>query len=149
MKRFTTEIIKNKRNLTIEVWVDEKTAYVLEQLDEKNRHEYIVGEYEIKLKNRVESRHQISYEEYIEKGISFSQQSISLEDVLIAKNAQENLQKAIATLSLNQQWLIREIFENCRTQRDIAIELGVSPVAINNRLTRIFQKLKKILAIDR
>ncbi len=58
----------------------------------------------------------------------------------------ENLQKAIDNLTVSQKILITEIFFNGKTQKEVAEMQGLKPIAIKNRLERIFSKLEKSLS---
>ena len=55
------------------------------------------------------------------------------------------LHKAIATLSPQQQDLVRRIYFEGEMAMNIAAEDGVSKTAIHNRMNRIYADLKKIL----
>ena len=55
------------------------------------------------------------------------------------------LHKAIATLSPQQQELVRHIYFEGEMAMNIAAEDGVSKTAIHNRMNRIYADLKKIL----
>lgn len=54
----------------------------------------------------------------------------------------EDLYNAISTLSNKQQWLIQQLYFNCRTKIDVAKELGISETAVRHRLDTILKRLK-------
>lgn len=58
----------------------------------------------------------------------------------------DDLYKAIGQLLPEQQELIRRIYVNGESQSDIAKDLDVRKQAINNRLLRTLEKLKKFLS---
>ena len=64
---------------------------------------------------------------------------------LIDSEDREHLFSTLAQLTRDQQTLIEQIFINNVKIVDIARKLGVSPVAIQNRLNKIFARMKKIL----
>ena len=148
MKKVTTTITKNNETTTIYAWVDDKTALMLEQVDEQTRREYIISEHEFYLNGVKESRRHVSYEECLEKGVQFSNEIVDYEELFISNEEKKKLFATLSVLSSSQRWLLKEIFCNGRTQKDIAAELGVSKVAIFDRLKRIFKKIKKIFELD-
>lgn len=148
MKKVTTIITKDYEATTIYAWVDDKTALMLEQVDEQTRREYIVSEHEFYLKNRKEMRRHVSFEECLEKGITFSLELVSFEDKQIETELQGDLKKAISVLSEKERLIVTEVYFQGRTRRDVAKELGVTEVAVGSRLKRILEKIKKILSSD-
>ena len=57
----------------------------------------------------------------------------------------ERIQKAISNLLPEQQELLRQVYFEYIPQTEIAAKSGVTKKAINNRLARILQRLKKFL----
>ena len=57
----------------------------------------------------------------------------------------KKLKQAIATLTQDQQWLIKEVYFKGRPQVEIAKELGILKSSLNDRLSRALKKLKKFL----
>ena len=144
MKKFTTQITKNNKTMTISVLVDNQTAKVLEKLDEKVRHDYIVSEHQIDLNERKETRYKQSLDVSLDNGHEFESDEPSMEDNLIKKEEYKKLHKAISYLSKEQQWLVYEVFFKCRSQVEIARELGIDPTSIRDRLKKIYEKIKKL-----
>lgn len=69
-------------------------------------------------------------------------------DLLAAEEKEEQakrLQSAIACLTERQQYLIREIYFNGKTQYVLAEELGISQQAVSRVLKQAMNKLKKFL----
>lgn len=143
MKKLTTQITKNNKTQTIFVMVNDKTADFINSLDEKTRHDYIVGEHNIYLNELKETRRHQSLDLSLDNGFELEDEDSSPEDKVIQDETYSNLYKAISTLSKDQQWLIKEVYFKGRSQVEIAKELGVDPTAIRNRFKKIYEKIKK------
>lgn len=145
MQKLTTEVINKKNELkTIYVYVDDETAAILEQVDDKTRHQYIVEEHEIYLNNLRETRRHQSLDSLINNGFVF-ENGIHPETSVIKDEEICALYKAIDTLSPEQKALIHRVYFEEEKQVDIAAELGVCKQAINNQIERVLEKLKKFL----
>ena len=145
MKKLLTTVTKNNVTKTIYAIVDDKTAKFLESLDEQTRHDYIVSEHEIYLSELKETRRHQSLELSLENGHEFISEEPTPDEKCIEEETYKALHKAISTLSEDQQWLVKEVYFKGRTLVDIAAELGVTHVAIINRLKKIHNKIKKFL----
>lgn len=145
MKKLTTKIIKNNKLKSISVLVEDQVAEMIENVNEKFRHEYIVSEYESSLLERKETRRHQSLELSLDNGHEFINEEASIEDIYIDNDRNKNLYKAISFLSEDQQWLVKEVYFKGRSQVEIANELKVDKSAIRHRIERILQKLKKFL----
>ena len=143
MKKLTTQITKDNKIITIFAMVDDKTAEILENLDEETRHNYIVGEHEIYLNERKETRRHQSINVSLENGHDFEDDELSLEENFIEKEKYLKLHKAISCLSKEQQWLINEVYFKGRSQVEIAKQIGICKSAISHKLERILKKIKK------
>jgi len=70
-----------------------------------------------------------------------------LKESIAERQAQlAKLRGAVEELLPQQQDLVRKIYFEKRTLTSIAVEEGVSVAAIQNRIKKILQKLKKILS---
>lgn len=143
MKKLTTQIIKNNKEHTIFIMVDNKTANVVEGLDEKTRHEFIISEHKIYLNELKETRRHQSLDVSFDNGHDFEDLESNPEEKFIKNEKYEDLYKALSTLTQDQQWLIKEIYFKGRTNTSIAKELGVGESAIRGRLEKIYKKIKK------
>lgn len=143
MKKLTTQITKNNKTQTIFVMVNDKTADFINSLDEKTRHDYIVGEHNIYLNELKETRRHQSLDLSLDNGFELEDEDSSPEDKVIQDETYSNLYKAISTLSKDQQWLIKEVYFKGRSQVEIAKELGIDKSAIRHRIERILEKIKK------
>lgn len=143
MKNFTTKTTKNDKVMTISIMVDNETAKMLEQLDEQTRHEYILAEHELDLKERKETRRHQSLELSLENGHEFESNSPTPDEKYIEEEIYKALYNALSSLPEEQKWLIKEVYFKDRSQVEIAKELGISKMAITLRLQTILKKLKK------
>lgn len=143
MKKLTTQITKNNKEHTIFIMVDNKTAEFLNGVDDKTRRDYIISEHQIYLNELKETRRHQSLDISLENGHEFEDEEPSPEEKCIKTEKYVNLHKALSSLSEEQQWLVKEVYFKCRSQVEIAKELGVSKVAITRRFERIFEKIKK------
>ncbi|MCM3761061.1 sigma-70 family RNA polymerase sigma factor [Alkalihalobacillus oceani] len=75
-----------------------------------------------------------------------------LNQIIAAENAQEKqamiskLTKAKSQLLPQQRDLLKQVWEENRTNTDIAAEEGVTEAAIRNRLNKIYKKLRRLLS---
>ena len=90
------------------------------------------------------SRHCSSFEEYnVDDNRVCS--PASLEDE-IREIRHADLYEAISTLDPDQKELLTRVYWDGESQTDIAREMGVSTVAITQRMNRIYARLRKELA---
>ena len=94
--------------------------------------------------NRKETRRHISLSILEERGIEVFE-NIDIENHIIEVQKTEQLQKALKMLLPEQQELIFKVFFCEKSITEIAREEGVTPNAIENRLKRIYRKLKEIM----
>lgn len=97
------------------------------------------------LDERRETRRHQSLNASIDNGFDFPDKTVNIEEEFLESEQHGQLHKAIAKLLPEQQWLIKQIYFNERTQIDIANELGIGESAIRSRLKKIFEKIKKSL----
>lgn len=86
-----------------------------------------------------------SIERLKEKGIQFFSDEESLEDLVIKREEIEQLYRALAMLSKEEQELIHALYFEKRTERELAQKMGVYRNAIHKRKKQIEKKLKNIL----
>ena len=85
-----------------------------------------------------------SYERLVELDEQFEAEN-KTEETVIQKIVYEQLHHAISLLSEDEQYLIKQLFFEERTERELAEELNVYRNAIHKRKNRILSKLKNIL----
>ena len=89
-----------------------------------------------------------SLESLFEAGFEVASELDLEADLLAAEERNEQMEKlhsAIACLTERQQYLIREIYFNGRTQGEIAAAMGATKQAVSNAVRRALASLKKIL----
>ena len=89
-----------------------------------------------------------SLESLFEAGFEVASELDLEADLLAAEERKEQVKKlhsAIACLTERQQYLIREIYFNGRTQGEIAAAMGATKQAVSNAVRRVLASLKKIL----
>lgn len=94
--------------------------------------------------NRKESRRHISLSSLKERGIEIHDNT-DIENHIIEVQKTEQLQEALKKLLPEQQELIFKVFFCEKSITEIAREEGVTLNAIENRLKRIYRKLKEIV----
>ena len=97
------------------------------------------------LSNRKHSRRTQSLEHSVDNGWDIADPDADVAAIFEKNESDSKLYEAISTLTPEQQTLIRQVFFDRIPQVKIAELQGTTPKAINNRLTRILRKLKKVL----
>ena len=85
-----------------------------------------------------------SYERLIGLDEQFEAEN-KTEELVIQNIIYEQLHHAISLLSKDEQYLIKQLFFEERTERDLAEEYQLSQKAINKRRQKILKKLKDLL----
>jgi len=86
-----------------------------------------------------------SYERLAEMAVQFAGEVPSTEEQVLRRMESEQLHKALSFLSDYERYLIRQIYFEERTERDLAEELGCSQNAVNKRKQRILEKLRGLI----
>ena len=86
-----------------------------------------------------------SYERLIELDIQFLDDGENVEDQVFQKIQSEMIHKALSFLSDEEEKLIRLLFFEERTEREVAELMGIYHNAVHKRKKRILRKLKNIL----
>lgn len=86
-----------------------------------------------------------SYERLIELDIQFLDNGEKVEDQVIQKIQCEMLHKALSFLSEEEEKLIRLLFFEERTEREVAEAMGIYRNAVHKQKKRILHKSKNIL----
>lgn len=85
-----------------------------------------------------------SYERLLEQEVQFAGES-QTEELAIQNLQFEQLYKALSRLREDEQYLIKQMFFEERTERELAEELSIYHNAVHKRKNRILKKLKNIL----
>ncbi|RJE46675.1 MULTISPECIES: sigma-70 family RNA polymerase sigma factor [unclassified Dehalobacter] len=96
---------------------------------------------------RKAKKHELSLEKLKEDGVNpaYMCTSPSPEDMVIQKETQAKLHKALSSLPKDEQKLIYEFFYKKKSERELAAETGIPQKTINDRKHRIFGKLKELM----
>ena len=97
------------------------------------------------LSERKHSRRNQSLEHSVDNGWDIADPDADVAVIYEIKERNERLYKAIATLTPDQQTLIKQVFFDRIPQVEIAERQGTTKMALHNKLTRILRKLKKVL----
>ena len=144
-KLFTQVVLKNGELKDVYVCVDDETAKVLDQVDESTRKEYLQDEWEMKMAENYHRRNEQSLEKSTDNGFDFIDESQDVEAKAIREIELTTIRKAIAKLTPSQQWLVRQLYIEKKSQEQIAEELGKKGGTIRQRTLRIRAQLKKFL----
>ena len=147
MKKFiTTTTTKGGKEKIIKVYLDDITAKLLEEAnDDKLTQSYIIEEYKAKLIERKETRRCQSLDKSMEHGFDITDEDFDLDNIAMGDIESERLHNALGKLSVEQRKLIQEVYFDGISQSEISKREAVSRKAINNRLARIYEQLKKFL----
>ena len=86
-----------------------------------------------------------SYERLVEQDVQFLDDREQVEDQVLRKMQSEMLHKALSLLSDGEEELIRLLFFEERTEREVAETMGIYHNAVHNQKKHILRKLKNIL----
>ena len=92
-----------------------------------------------------ETRQHASLYYLIENGIDFEDKSADTLAIIIRRENIERVHKALLTLSDKRRDLVRKVFYEEMTMRQIASQTGVSHTAISQRIKTIRKRLQKQL----
>ena len=92
-----------------------------------------------------ETRRHTSLYYFTDMGIDFEDKRIDLFAEIVRKENAERVHKALLTLSDKRRDLVRKVFYEEMTMRQIASQTGVSHTAISQRMKTIRKRLQKQL----
>ena len=95
--------------------------------------------------NRRETRRHNSISRMEDAGVQFADARVSVADLFLKKEANEQLYGALQSLLPQQQDLIRQVFFEEKSLTAIAREVGVSEGAVRHRLSKIYKRLQAFL----
>lgn len=124
---------------TVEIEVDEEMGAAIVEFDRQDS-----------LRDRAETRRHNSMDELADAGFQLADPAGNIADMLEERETdlewQERLTRlkaAVQDLQPQQQVLVEQVFFKRRPIVDVANELGITRQACNNRLNKIYQRLKK------
>ena len=144
MQKFNLKVTrKNGNERTVTVYLDDTTAQLLEQAsDPKLLDTYLHEEYKDSRRARQEEFWSQSLEEDMENGIDYEDKR-SYEDYSFDDMEDKQLQAAFKLLTPRQQEILRLIYIEGRTQKEIAELFGVDKSAISHAVERIYASIQK------
>ena len=86
-----------------------------------------------------------SYERLLEQDVYFVETTDSMEETAIRNIQSQQLHKALSLLTDDERDLLEQLFFEERTERDLAVEYGLSQRGINKRKQRILKHLRELL----
>ncbi len=92
-----------------------------------------------------ETRRHTSLYYFTDMGVDFEDKRIDLFAEIVRKENAERVHKALLTLSDKRRDLVRKVFYEEMTMRQIASQTGVSHTAISQRMKTIRKRLQKEL----
>ena len=100
---------------------------------------------DIQNSNRRETRRHNSVEILKEQGVQITDKRVDIASIIETQELNEKLKKALDMLLPQQQELIRKVFFEGKTIVSVAHELNITKQACNDRLNKIYKRLKKYL----
>lgn len=86
-----------------------------------------------------------SLERLLEQNFQFTDEADSAEEQALKNIQIQQLHRALALLTEDEFLLIRQIFFEERTERELALEYGLSQKGINKRRQRILERLRELI----
>lgn len=147
MQKFKFKVTrKNGNERTVTVYLDDTTAQLLKEADDpKLLTTYLYEEYKASRRARQEEFWNRSLDEDQENGIEYEDKR-SYGEFTFDDFENENLQAAIKQLTPRQQEILRLMYIEGRTQKEIAEKYGVAKQAVHSAIKRIYANLKKFLS---
>lgn len=144
MQKFKIKVTrKNGNERTVTVYLDDITAQLLKKTgDKKLLDTYLHEEYKDSRRARQEEFWNQSLEEDMENGIDYEDKR-SYEDYSFDDMEDKQLQAAFKLLTPRQQEILRFMYIEGRTQKEIAELFGVKKQAISNAIKRIYAMIEK------
>lgn len=133
----------------VKFWMDKQTYEMLldESISDEIRHQYLVDEYHEYERERYHNRKFVSFDSEMAEALDLIEDStsISSEDKYDIDLNNNLIKEAIKKLTPRQQEMVRLLYWEGKSQKDLCEIYGVSKQAISNALDRIHNTLKKIL----
>lgn len=144
MRKFKIEVKrKNGNERTVTVYLDDTTAQLLEQAgDPKLLDAYLREEYKDSRRARQEEFWNQSLEEDMENGIDYEDKH-AYEDYSFDDMEDKRLQAAFKLLTPRQQEILRLIYIEGRTQKEIAELFGIDKRSVSDAIKRIYASIER------
>ena len=133
----------------VNFWMDKQAYEMLfdESISEERRHQYLVDEYHEYERERYHNRKFVSFDSEMAESLDLVEDStsISSEDRYEIELNNKIIQVALKKLTQRQQAMVRLLYWEGKSQKDLCEIYGISKQAISNALDRIHNTLKKFL----
>lgn len=141
-------INKKGEEKKVKFYMDKQTYEMLfdESITEEIRHQYLVDEYHEYERERYYKRRFVSFDVEMAESLDLIEdRTISSEDKYEIDLNNKVIHDAIKKLTPRQQEIVRLLYWEGKSQKELCERYGISKQAINNALVKIYNKLKKFL----
>ena len=146
MSKFIIEIkLADGQTKQVKVYVDNRTAELLNQCDARVRQTYLEEEYRVQNRERAETRKHISLDTSMENGHDYISPEDSPLDKLLNWEDKSELKLALDKLTPRQKEVFLMAVLGKLSFREISRRLGVNVRAIHDFYYAAQKKLKKFL----
>ena len=146
MSKFIIEIkLADGNTKQVKVYVDNRTAELLNQCDAGVRQVYLEEEYHAQNRERAETRKHISLYSAMEHGLDYISEEDSPMDKLLNMEDKAELEKALDKLTDKQRQVFVLYVVEGFTFEEIGRKMGISWQAIQFHFNAAQKKLKKLL----
>ena len=144
MQKFKIKVLrKNGNERTVTVYLDDTTARLLKKTGDKKLLEtYLLEEYKASRRARQEEFWNQSLEEDMENGVDYEDKH-SYEDYSFDDMEDKHLQAAFKLLTPRQQEILRLIYIEGRTQKEIAELFGIDKRSVSDAIKRIYASIQR------
>lgn len=132
----------------VKFWMDKQTYEMLfdESISEEVRHQYLVDEYHEYERERYYNRKFVSFDSEMAQALDLIEDaSMSNEEKYEMDLNNEVIKEAICKLNPRQQEMVRLLYWEGKSQKDLCEIYGVKKQAISDAVKRIHDTLRKIL----
>lgn len=132
----------------VKFWMDKQTYEMLfdESISEEVRHQYLVDEYHEYERERYYNRKFVSFDSEMAQALDLIEDtSMSNEEKYEMDLNNEVIKEAISKLNPRQQEMVRLLYWEGKSQKDLCEIYGVKKQAISDAVKRIHDTLRKIL----
>ncbi len=132
----------------VKFWMDKQTYEMLfdESISEEIRHQYLVDEYHEYERERYHNRKFVSFDSEMAEALDLIEDtSISSEDRYEINLNNKIIQDAIKKLTPRQQEMVRLLYWEGKSQKDLCEIYGVKKQTISDAVKRIHDTLRKYL----
>lgn len=144
MKKVTFNFI-NKKGIQKQafVLVDDETYIMINKLSESDKINYLSDLYHENMRERNYQRHILHSDNYFgeDEDLELPDNSVDKEDVETKMQVDEILSK----LNANDRKIIEDYYLKNLSQKEIALNLNISQMAVSKRIKSVLEKLKNSL----